>query len=116
MKTRYLFGLPFLSLQFGSREIEAVIDTGFSGELMLPQTLIQELGLEEVGSSRYILADGSLSDAKVYAATVSWFGRAREVLVISSESDLALAGLELLHDSIITICPAKTIISIEPSS
>lgn len=42
-----------------AREIEAVIDTGFTGFLTLPPGLISELGLPFVAGNRATLADGS---------------------------------------------------------
>ena len=114
MKTHFLLGLPFVALPLGSREIDAIVDTGFNGQLMLPQSIIEELQLKEVGASCYIMADGSSSDAKVYSTTLLWFNQMREVLVVSSDSDLALVGMELLHDAIVTICVAKNILSMEP--
>ena len=55
-----------------SREIEAVIDTGFSGFLTLPTALVGELGLPYQYRSRAILADGSEAFFHVYDVTVLW--------------------------------------------
>jgi predicted aspartyl protease len=54
-----------------SEEIEAVIDTGFTGELMLPRNVVPSLGLPARGGRLVILADGSLSRAESYEVTVS---------------------------------------------
>ena len=42
-----------------SRDIEAVVDTGFNGFLTLPTTLVSELGLPFVSIGRATLSDGS---------------------------------------------------------
>ena len=43
-----------------SREIEAVIDTGYNGFLTLPKAVVAELGLAYRDRGRAILADGSV--------------------------------------------------------
>ena len=59
-----------------SRDIEAVVDTGFNGFLTLPTTLVSELGLPFVSIGRATLADGSEIAYDVYGATVLWDGQA----------------------------------------
>ena len=51
-------------------DIEAVIDTGFTGFLTLPIALIAALGLTWRGYASAVLGDGSLQQFDVYAATV----------------------------------------------
>ena len=42
------------------REVEAVIDTGFTGFLTLPSTLIASLGLAWRGREQGVLGDGNI--------------------------------------------------------
>ena len=78
-----------------SSEIDAVIDTGFSGFLTLPPPAIKELGLPKLGVTRIMLADGSECLADLHAVTVLWDGR-----TVCVESDCAdtdpLIGMSLL--------------------
>lgn len=70
---------------------DAVIDTGFSGELTLPMAIIDGLGLTRVGRTDVRLADGSV--VKSYAfrgARVGHDGMRRPILVQSAESDSLL--------------------------
>ena len=55
-------------------EVEAVIDTGFTGFLTLPSARIASLGLTWRGREQGILADGNMQVFDVYAATVIWDG------------------------------------------
>jgi clan AA aspartic protease len=55
-----------------AREIEAVVDTGFSGFLTLPPELIATLGLPWLGRQHGLLADGSVHVFDVHATTVLW--------------------------------------------
>ena len=55
-----------------SRDIEAVVDTGFNGFLTLPTALVSELGLPFVSIGRATLADGSEIAYEVYGVVVLW--------------------------------------------
>ena len=63
-----------ISDQF-SREFDALIDTGFTGFLMLPLTAALPLGLTLLGTSTYTLADGSTSTNLIAFGTVSYEGQ-----------------------------------------
>ncbi len=78
-----------------SRDIEAVVDTGFNGFLTLPTTLVSELGLPFVSIGRATLADGSEIAYDVYGATVLWDGQALYVEADAANST-PLVGMMLL--------------------
>ena len=78
------------------RQIEAVIDTGFTGMLTLPSSLIKELGLFWQRRGRALLADGSETVFDIYEATVIWDGSPRRVAVDAVDSD-PLVGMSLLR-------------------
>ena len=78
------------------QEIEAVVDSGYTGWLTLPPTVIAALNLRWQSFGRGILADGSVSTFDVYQAKVMWDGRLRRVFV--DEFDAApLVGMALLR-------------------
>jgi clan AA aspartic protease len=77
-------------------DIEAVIDTGFTGFLTLPPSLITALGLTWRGYASAVLGDGSLQQFDVYAATVIWDGQARMVEIDAADTD-PLVGMGLLY-------------------
>ena len=85
-----------------SREIDAVIDTGFNGFLTLPASLIQELGLVWRRRGRAMLADGSDSLFDIYEATVTWDDRPRRIAVDEVNSD-PLIGMSLLYGYELTV-------------
>ena len=62
-----------------TRDIEAVIDTGFTGFLTVTPALEGELGLDFRGTSRATLADGSEVTFPSYRVAVLWDGQARHV-------------------------------------
>ena len=58
-------------------EVEAVIDTGFTGFLSAPSALATELGLPFLTNESAFLADGSLVRFSVHDATALWDGQAK---------------------------------------
>ena len=95
--------------------IDFTIDTGFSGELTLPQDAIDRLNLlrDEEGVP-YILADGTLRVMPRYIGRAQWHGEIREVNVIDSGSE-ALLGMQLLAGSNLNVeaTPGGTVIVTE---
>jgi len=77
-------------------EIDALIDTGFTGFLTLPSTLIASLGLTWLGREQGLLGDGTIRVFDVYAATVIWDGQARRVEIDATDTD-PLIGMGLIY-------------------
>ena len=67
--------LPLQDSSGQTREVEAVVDTGFNGYLTLPPMLMEDLDLPVVGDSEATLADGSQAAFDVYGVTVLWDGQ-----------------------------------------
>jgi clan AA aspartic protease len=84
-----------------SEEIEAVIDTGFTGFLTLPTDTIARLRLHLVGSRRGRLADGSLVYMHLYMANVLWDGLLQRVQVLETGGP-CLVGISLLYGYVLT--------------
>ena len=82
-----------------NREIEAVVDTGFSGFLTLPTDLVGELGLLYQYRGRAILADGSEAFFHVYDVNVLWDNRLMRIETHAADTT-PLVGMRLLdhHD------------------
>ena len=76
-------------------EVEAVIDTGFTGFLTVTPALAIALGLDLEGTSRATLADGSEVTFDVYDVAVLWDGQPRYVLADAAETT-PLVGMRLL--------------------
>lgn len=78
-------------------DIEAIIDTGFTGHLTLPMALIGRLALSWQSRSQALLADGSMHVFDEYVGTVLWDGQGRMVEVASADTT-PLVGMGLLRD------------------
>jgi clan AA aspartic protease len=91
-------------------EVEAVIDTGYNGFLILPATIVQSLNLTYLARTQSMLANGKMEDFDVYAASILWDHQERliEVDVTGAES---LVGTALLdgYDLCIQFQPEGTV-------
>ncbi len=88
--------LPLRGPAGETREVDAVIDTGFNGYLTLPATLAAALGLSAVGDGEAVLADGREATFDVYGVTVLWDDQLRQVETGAVGVD-PLVGMALLQ-------------------
>ena len=78
-----------------AEEIAVIVDTGFTGYLMLPPGLVADLGLLQLGSNNIILANGARVRLDVYGAVVIWDGARRYVRVYVADGS-PLVGMRML--------------------
>lgn len=112
MKGFFKFGNPVIELIVEGRKIEALLDTGFSGHVLLPSTVIEELGLDQIGISDYIMASGDTKLSKVYIGKILFFGKEIEVPILSTDANFSLVGMELFNDCRIVIEKNKNVVEI----
>ncbi len=77
-------------------EVQVWIDTGFTGDLVMPQAAINALGLRQSGSIDAVLADGSRTELNTYSCVIEWFGTERNLEVIANDGEYPLLGVGLL--------------------
>ncbi len=94
--------VSLLDANDAEQTVEAVLDTGFTGELTLAAKLIDDLELEFYGSRTAVLGDGNEVLMDTYHGRVIWHGRQRRILVLESEGG-PLVGMELLEGSDISL-------------
>jgi len=90
--------------------VDAVVDTGFSGSLTLPTSLVAKLGLVRVSTSHAILADGSNCPFEVYEAEIEW-GTGWRPILVSAVGTEVLAGMRLLanHEFRVAVIPGGVV-------
>lgn len=96
--------------QSSPKQLEAWIETGFTGELVLPQTTIVTLGLSQSGTVRAELGDGSAVVMDTYTCLIDWFGQEKQIEVVTNNGRYPLIGVGLLHDHKVTVdYPSQTL-------
>jgi clan AA aspartic protease len=78
------------------KSVKAVIDTGYTGDLMLSRAIVDELGLTLRGLQEAVLGDGSIQMFRMYAGSVIWDGQVRRIEINASETE-SLVGMGLLE-------------------
>ena len=81
-----------------TRDIEAVVDTGYSGFLTLPTALVAEMGLPFAYIGQAFLANDAEVDFDVHYVTVLWDDRARDVEADATGSTPLVGMLVDMHD------------------
>ena len=90
-----LLDLVVFSRRGQATPIRAVIDTGFTGYLTLPPTLIRELELRRAGEVMVELANGRLVKCLVYRTLVLWDGKKFDIPVDAADTD-PLVGMAIM--------------------
>ena len=91
-------------------DVEAVVNSGFTGSTTLPAAAITALDLVHQSGGRAVLADGSVQQVDVYAAEVHWDGSWRSVLVMEVGGK-ALVDMRLLvgHELRMAVIPGGAV-------
>lgn len=91
-------------------DLDAVVDSGFTGSLALPVATASALGLARQSGGGAVMADGTVRHFDIYAAEVAWEGGWRPVLVSAVGAE-ALLGMRLLvgHELRIEVAPSGAV-------
>lgn len=89
-----------------------IIDTGFSGGLVLPLVTAVDIGLEKVGASAVTLADGSVQVIPTFLSKVKIGNDLHDATTLIMGNEV-LIGMELLHDYRMCISPIAGEVIIE---
>ena len=85
-----------------SKDVMATVDTGFTGELTLPEAVVEELGLAFYEESHAYLANDTRVEISLYDALIVWDGVEREVVVDCMNGN-PLVGMHLLYEHLLTV-------------
>lgn len=87
----------------GSATAEAILDTGFDGDVCLPTQVAIQLGLKLAATQLIELADGTRKRELVFAGEGVFEDKVRKVEIILTEGQDALIGTRLLAYKILEI-------------
>lgn len=79
-------------------ELDAWIDTAFTGELVLPQQTVASLGLPLGPAVMARLADGSDLQLDTHTCLIEWFDEWKRIEVVANQGQYPLLGVGLLLD------------------
>ena len=82
--------------------LEAIIDTGFVGDVALPSNVIRRLGLVRTGDMSFVLAHGESARLNIYEGSLLWHDQLRSVVITGAE-DIPLIGIRLLSGNRVTM-------------
>lgn len=90
---------PIISLIVGGDAgqevtVEALLDTGYNGSLMLPLEQVEALALRFIRTDTTLVADGRRVPVPVYAARVIWDGTERLTSIVAAGTQ-PLLGMSL---------------------
>ena len=90
-----LLRVTLLDTEEHRHTIPFILDTGFTGQLLLPERYIRRLGIRMSRRSTGRLASGEMTEIATGTAAVIWQGRRRSVRVLQLDSE-PLLGMEFL--------------------
>ena len=98
---------PTLSVEIVRRDghtlsVDATLDTGFSGDLLLSSETIRQAELSLFDQVAAVLADGRLTTMDSWRGTILWHGRPRSMVVLESDGD-PLLRMNLLRGNRVTL-------------
>lgn len=96
--------------------LEVWIDTGFTGELVFPRSVLDRLGVTASGSVDAVLADGSRVQLETFTCRIMWFGGERTIEVVANDGDVPLLGVGLLLGRELRIDYTNLTLSLRPSA
>ena len=97
-----LVRLTFLDHSGNSHLIPLVLDTGFTGNVLLPERYVNRLGLSTGITTQGHLANGEFLEIPTGYATLVWQGGRRRVRILQLGTE-PLLGMEFLWNHRITI-------------
>ena len=77
--------------------VHAVVDTGFTQHLTLPERAIKALNLRFAFDEKMTMANDEPIEIEVYTASIDWNGFTRQVEIHRAEGD-PLIGMAMLRD------------------
>jgi clan AA aspartic protease len=90
--------------------LDAWIDTGCTGELVIPKAIIGSIGLTRSGQVKAGLGDGSVVLLDTYTCLIEWFGKTIQIEAVSNDGRFPLIGVGLMEDFELTVnYPARTV-------
>jgi predicted aspartyl protease len=103
-------GVPVVTLEVEGQDWPAIIDTGFNGDLELPQALRGKLNDQPAGRLRSALAAGRIVEEDAYSVEFPFDGQTCHAIATFVSDPQILIGTNLLREHALQIrFPSKTV-------
>jgi len=103
-------GVPEIDVEVGGEQCRAIIDTGFNGELELPERLRSRVSAQFVGRATSLLAANQRIEEDVFLVEFPFDGRMVRAQATFAAGDEILIGTRMLRDYRLHIdFPARTV-------
>lgn len=83
-------------------EIDAIIDTGFTGYITLPNSIINTLSLPFHSRQQVVLGDGNVHTVNVHTGIVNWEGQNHRIEIDAADTT-PLLGMAMMYGYKLTI-------------
>lgn len=80
--------------------IRAILDTGFNGDLALPEKDFRFYDLQSLGLKTFELANGQIVEQEIFMTSLIINSRSYPVEATLTRSNIALIGMELIRNKI----------------
>jgi clan AA aspartic protease len=87
----------------GGAGIRCLMDTGFTGALVLPRDFVTSNNLRVVARETFTTVEEHVIEADIAVAEVEWLGETQTRRAIVSETGEAMIGTEMLIGTVLTI-------------
>ena len=77
-------------------QLQVWVDTAFTGDLALSESLIRQLGLRKATGTWAVYADGTTKRVDAFTGFIEWFGETRKIEVVAGNNATPLLGVCLL--------------------
>jgi len=103
-------GVPAIGVQVGNQRWQAIIDTGFNGDLELPEQLRSHVNAQFVGRLTSLLAANQQTEENVFLVDFPFDGRTVRAQATFVDGGEILIGTGMLGDYRLQIdFPARTV-------
>ena len=106
-------GLPTITLAIDGRDWPVTIDTGFNGDLELPEALREPLNAHFVGRATAALAGGQSVEEELYLVDFPFDGRIVQAEATVVSGDRILIGTHLLREYSLQVNFANRTVQLE---
>jgi len=92
-----------LILRRGPARFPAVIDTGFTGYLTVPRSLLRRSRWQAIGAEKFEIATGAIVEQEIYLGEAIFAGRRGPVYTVATDAHDILIGTKLLRGRVLRV-------------